>query len=320
MDGAPSAESVPDWTQLVVLMALGNGPDPTMRGIVVHTEPSPCDEGEPADFEVDGEPYRLRSEQLRVFKRGSLARRERLDGTPISIHGADTVWTWREGETAPIAHPARTMFFGGPDDALTRRRALEDWQGDDFTRPTGPAVPTTFLGRRAWQVDIAPPAHKLFPLTLAIDAATGLVLSQRNSGWRSATEWVELELDADLDDELFTWSGPTRPQHDHRAEHEREMAKRRDWLAQQGIRDVTVELPIDMWLNEWHDDGSFHATLQVAWHGSVVRRPNSDEPWDDNLNLPFRYEWSSGGWDWLVGTEDELTDQQLDRVKRSFSS
>lgn len=316
---ADPASAPPDWAHLVVLMAVGNGPDPTMRGVVEQTEPVPCDDGEPAEFHVQGEPYRIRSERLRVYRRGGLARRERLDGTPINIHGEDDAWIWQGADSTPIVLPARTVHYGGPDDALTRRRQLEDWQGDDFTRPTGPAVATAFLGRAAWQVEIAPPPHKLFPLTLVVDATTGLVLSQRNVGWRSATEWIELELGVDIPDELFTWTGPTRPPPDRHAEHAREMAMRREWLTRHGIGDITLELPVEIMLNEWQEDGSFHASLQVSRHGSLVRRPHSDAPWDDNLNWNFRYEWTSAGWDWIVATDDELSDEELDLLKRTLS-
>jgi hypothetical protein len=309
----------PDWPHLVVLMALGNGPDPQLRGVVRVAESLLADEGEPSDFEIEGAPYRVEEDRVRVFKSGALVRRETLDGRPISVHGRDTVWTWEPGHDAPVARPAATVHFSGPDQPLTTRRRLDEWSGDDFTKPAGPAVATSYLGRDAWQVEILPPPHKLFPLTLVVDAATGLVLSQRNDGWRSATEWVELEVGADVSDDLFSWDGPTRPAPDRAAERDREIAERRAWLDRQGVAtNLALETPVELMLHEWGNDGSFHASIYVSLNGSLLRRPHSDQPWQADLRWPHVHEWSSAGWDWLFGSAEELSPAVLDRLKRQL--
>ncbi len=112
-----------------------------------------------------------------MAKRGALVRRERLDGQPIAIFGQDTKWIWLDGDETFRLLSAALAIWGWDDQLLVQRRPLKRWEGDDFTHPTGPARLTTMLGRAAWTVELAPPSHKPFPLTLVVDAATGIVLA-----------------------------------------------------------------------------------------------------------------------------------------------
>jgi hypothetical protein len=41
---------------------------------------------------------------------------------------------------------------------------------------------------------------------MTVDAATGLVLSERNSAFTSVIEWTNLEVGVDLHDDRFTHS------------------------------------------------------------------------------------------------------------------
>src|SRR3954471_4854532 len=167
-------------------MALGDGPDPSMRGIVRTVEATYVEENEPADLEIPGQGrYQTRDGRVRIYKRGNLVRREHLDGRLLAIEGVEYLWVWKGDEEVPTAFPRDSAFWGWPDSPLTQRRGMDEWRDDDFTRPTGPPTETRFLGRDAWQVELGPPSHKPFPLTLIIDAATGLVLHQRNNGFRS---------------------------------------------------------------------------------------------------------------------------------------
>jgi hypothetical protein len=304
------------FAQLVALMAVGEGRDRSMRGVVRHREAEPVDDDEPADLEVPGDGrYRHQEEHIRVLMRGELARREQLDGRLLAIQGPETLWVWEEGEDEPTAFPRRTTAWGWPDSVLTQRRELDEWRGDDFTRPAAAPVSTTFLGRSAWQVELLPPPHKLFPLVLTVDAETGLVLSDRNEGFDSVTEWTELELDVDLSDELFEWDGPSHPPRDHRAEHDLEMARRARWLADQGVGQLELKLPVEVMLHENATDGSFQASLQADFHGSLARRRHSDEPWDLFMNWPHMHRWTDGGWDWWLGTPNGLDATRLHELK-----
>jgi hypothetical protein len=84
------------------------------------------------------------------------------------------------------------------------RRELDEWKGDDFTRPAAPPAARTFLERPAWEVILLPPDHKPHPVTMIVDAVTGLVLSQRNTAFTSAIEWTRLEVGVALQDDRFT--------------------------------------------------------------------------------------------------------------------
>ena len=77
------------WPALVALMALGDGPEPSLSGIVHVREVNPDQEHVDAELPGVG-PVRISEEQHRVFKRGRLVRRERLDGRPMAIFGEDT--------------------------------------------------------------------------------------------------------------------------------------------------------------------------------------------------------------------------------------
>jgi hypothetical protein len=176
------------WPALVVLMALGNGSDPSLSGVVHVRDVQPDDTQ--TDVVLPGVgPVRIEEGRHRVAKRGNLVRREHLDGRPMAIFGHDTKWIWLDGAELPTAFSS--AVWGWDDQLLVQRRPLSRWEGDDFTHPTGAVSPTTMLGRAAWSVELAPPAHKPFPLTLVVDAETGIVLQERNDGFGSVTEWVE---------------------------------------------------------------------------------------------------------------------------------
>lgn len=304
------------WPQLVALIALGNGAEPSLRGIAHARDVRPVEDDEPADLEIPGHGrYRTHEGSVRVFKRGDLVRRERLDGRPLAIQGADTLWIWEGSDTIPTAFPRRTTAWGWPDSPLTQRRGMDEWSGDDFTQPVAPATPTTFLGRDAWQVQLRPPPHKPFPLTLVVDALTGLVLQQRNDGFHSVTEWQELDFDVVLDDELFVWEGEAQPPPDRRAEHEADLVRRREWLQRNGIGPLSLPLPVELMLHEQSDDGSFHLSLHASMSGSLVRRRRSDEPWELTMNWPHMHRWSDDEWDWWLGTDEPLSEELLQLIR-----
>jgi hypothetical protein len=311
------ADSI-SWPALVVLMALGDGPEPSISGVVHVREVEPDD----AQTEVvlpDVGPVRIKENRHRVAKRGSLMRREHDDGRPMAIYGHETKWIWLEGAALPTAFQGAA--WGWDDQRVVQRRALASWEGDDFTHPTGPARATTFLGRAAWSVELAPPAHKPFPLTLVVDAETGIVLQERNDGFGSVTEWDEISFGSELPDELFVWTGDALEPSDGRAERERVMASRRDWLAARGIDALSWTVDAALSLHDWDDEtGEFEAGLHFHLTVAVVRRRRNDTDWDTRNNWPHEYRWSDDEWDWYLGASEELRDDEFRTFRAQLGS
>lgn len=315
-------DRVPSWTELVVLMVVGTGPDESMSGVVhvrdVRELSDPTDEEPDADLPGIG-PVAIRDSRHRVYKHGELERREKLDGKPFAIFGADTRWIWLDGADIPTAFPRATSSWGMDDYAVVERPTTQAFEGDDFARPRGPIEPTVFLGRPAWSVELAPPRHKPFPLTRIIDAQTGIVLQQRNDGFGSVCEWIEIAFGTQLPDTLFRWDGEVLAPPDREAEHEQEMARRRQWLADRGIGDIRLDVPVELGLALFEDDGAFHANVTVWLSGSLVRRRRSAQPWDTRCHYPHEYRWSDNDWDWYLGTHHgELTPEQLRSIRRQL--
>jgi hypothetical protein len=300
-------------------MAFGDGPEPPLSGIVHVREVEP--DQDHADAELAGVgPVRITDDQHRVAKRGPLVRRERLDGRPMAIFGEDTKWIWLDGADLPTVFRGLAIW-GWDDHLLVHRRPLKWWEGDDFTHPTGRVQATTMLGRAAWSVELAPPSHKPFPLTLVVDAETGIVLQERNDGFGSVKEWVEISFGAELSDDLFVWTGESLEHSDGRAEHDREMARRRAWLVAQGIGTPTLSVEPDFMPHVWDDaTGEFEATLHYNLAASVVRRRRSEAEWDTRNNWPHEYRWSDDEWDWYVGANAELRPHDLSALRAQLGS
>jgi hypothetical protein len=305
-----SGDETIGWPHLVLLMAVGDGPDPSLAGTIHIRNPSHvivADAAGSAEFE---------DFHMRVWKREELSRIETMDGQPTLIKGAETVWVWEEGQNLPIAMPRATSAWGSPWSGLLERRALASWDGNDFTKPTGPILATHFLDRTAWRVELAPPPHKPFALTLVVDSATGLVLQEHNAGFDSVSEWVELRFGEDLPTEMFVWAGQARSPTDQQAEQDGIMAARSAWLEQRGIGQLELTIGPDLRLNEWDDDsGAFQAAFHASMSGSLVRYPLADADPDLRQNWPFSYRWSDHSWNWFLGIDREILADELALVQ-----
>jgi hypothetical protein len=293
---------------LVGLMVLGSGEPDSVRGQI-----RSVGEGE--------------EQRLRLARRGGLSRVENLDGTVRRIDGADAMWfRGEQGEMVcrPHERGVHYVFAGSPIGGLDvggERPSWSRWDGTDFTRPTGPVTSTQFLGRAAYAVELAPPSHKPAPLQLVVDAATGLVLRSSNRHFGTVTEWTDVEIGAELADELFYWDGPAVPapsRAERDAEHEHDMAQRRRWLDARGIADLPIPLEPTLLLNQWDDDtGACHVTLETDGHGSLIRRPCSADRWTEAEHLGWQhvYRWSDERWDWCLAGDFVISDEQLSLLK-----
>jgi hypothetical protein len=292
--------------------------DPSIAGIVHVRDVQPDDTQTDVVLPGVGR-VRIEENRHRVAVRGDLVRREHLDGRPMAIFGHDTKWIWLDGAELPTAF--RSAAWGWDDQVLVHRRRLSRWQGDDFTRPTGAVRATTMLGRAAWMVELAPPAHKPFPVIFVVDAETGIVLQERNDGFGSVTEWVEISFGPELSDDLFVWTGDSLEPPDRSFERERAMASRRDWLAKRGIRDLSWTVDGAMSLREWDGaTGEFEAGVHFHLTVAVVRRRRSDADWDTRNNWPHEYRWSDDEWDWYVGANAGLSGDELRALRAQLGS
>lgn len=254
----------------------------------------------------------------RVWWDGVRLRVEEPDGSVNVIADAHTCWQWEQGSDVPIKGSRNELRLGVGGIELLERWTPEHFLGDDFTRPTGPVGATTYLGRLAWTVELAPPEHKPHPMQLVIDAATGMILQKRNDGFGFREEWLEFEVVERHDDALFRWDGPVRQRSprpdDGRAEHEREMAMRRDWFRTNvAPAPIAIEFEADVLVHGWEDDGSFEASLDRV--GGLARRPRSEDVWELHW-VEINYRWTTERWDWALQCYDgQLTERGLAKLK-----
>jgi hypothetical protein len=259
----------------------------------------------------------------RVWRSGRRVRLEHPDGRPSLIVGNERCWQFRGGDPVPVESPSSAVAYQGNGTQLLHRRDAGEFTGGDFTRPTGPVGRTSFLGRPAYTVELAPPAHKPFPIQLVVDAETGLVLQQRNDGFGSVDEWVEIAVGEQLDDQLFGWQGPSRAEADERAEHERQwqadLAERADWFeANVAPLPLRLELELSVHVHVHEADGSFEASIGESGLGALARRPASEQDWDLRWS-EVQHRWSEGGWDWALSFHDEQpTEAGLAALKQAL--
>ena len=314
------------WAELIVLMCLGPDDRPdTVRGVVRSRSTWEVDDDAELDsargqtetrHPVLGRMF-VQESTARVARHGERVRLERPDGSTAVIFGADTIWTFGD-DAEPTAYPRATNSFGFAGQDVVRRPSLGRWDGTDFTTLRGPIEAVELLGREAWSFELAPPAHKPYPLQMIVDAESGVVLRQANRDFGSEMVWESIEIGVDLPESLFGWDGPTREpvRRDATAEHEREMAERRAWLDARGITAVPLAIEPKLLLHEWDDAGAFVASVELAARGSLVRRPRSDDPWEVDLSpAAHRYRWSDDRWDWHLAVDVAVDAEQLALLK-----
>jgi len=306
------ADHVPSWPELILLMCFGESEERPFTGVVeVDDRYEDEDTGE-------GAPRRL----LRVHKSGPRYRVETLDGELVHIQGADRGWTFHPGSDTPGLIKIDDEYTGHSYDYAIARPNPTRWRGNDFTTPTGPAVSTTYLGRAAWQVEIAPPPHKPVSITLVIDAATGMQLRWGSDEFGDVFRWTDIDHGVELADDLFTWDGPFHFAYsdpddlpdDIQEMVERGDAERREKVAALQLPDISVRLSASPEVFNVGDDGSFHAMFDLSGYLVVERRPHSTGAWEDDD--PRGYEmWTDGPWDWRMRLSDEIDPEQLDAIR-----
>ncbi len=317
------------WVQLLTLLV--HGPDPTVRGTIgcwdgdrqravgwTGYQP-PVFPGVGLATGTDG------GTALRAWRDGRRVRLERSDGRPHLIVGSWSCWIFSEDDELPVESSVGTVQYEFGGTALLARRRAEDFLGDDFTRPTGPVTATTFLGRPAWAVELAPPPHKPYPLKWVVDAETGLLLQQRNDGFGFREEWTEFVVGERLPDELFHWDGPSRSAADQQAarlaEHEADLRRRSAWFSEQvAPLPLRLEVACPVLVHDFDaETGTFQASLGHL--GMLARRPvGTPGDWPLGWDEPGQ-RWRDERWEWAVRLyRDELTEAGLAELRRQLGS
>ena len=319
---AYSGEPTPVFAGFASAMNAAPGAEPPEPPDPGAEPPEPPDPGaeppEPPD-PADQEPV-----LTRVWRSGRRVRLERPDGRPSLIVGDERCWQFRGDDPVPVESPNRAVIYQGNGTQLLHRRVAGEYTGDDFTRPTGPVGETTFLGRPAYTVELAPPAHKPFPIQVVVDRETGLVLQQRVDEAGSVDEWIEFVVGEEADERLFHWDGPTRSEADERAEQEREwqadLAQRVEWFrANVAALPLRLELDLSVLVHAYEPDGSFEASIGESHLGSLARRPSSEADWQLGWS-EVQHRWSENGWDWALSIHDaQLTEAGLASLKHALS-
>lgn len=322
------------WVGLLTLMAHAPDPEPAVRGRIRSVDGRDDSRGHVGWAATAGEPRPVFASVrppghdglVRVWRDGARLRIEEPDGTPRLIVGAEQCWQFRPGQAMPVVAPARAVTYFDGAHLLTRRSA-DSFAGEDFTRPTGPIGSTTFLGRLAWTVELAPPAHKPYPLQLVVDAETGLVLQQRNDGLGSVDEWVELVVGEPLPASLFGWDGPSRSAEQERArmqaQNRADTSRRSAWFAAHVARlPLRAELGLDVNVHDYDETtGAFQASLGHGHVGLLARRPLTESgSWELGW-AEVQHRWSDDRWEWaLTLHRDEITPAGLRSLREQLAS
>lgn len=326
--------TTPTWPELIILMCFGETEETPFTGIVEVEDRYGfgAADGAAGDLDVDDMEVDL-PQTVRVHKSGHRYRVETLDGEVLYIKGADRAWRFTPGADAPGMVDfveGEEMEFGSYGYAVERPDPTR-WRGNNFTRPAGPMRPTTYLGRDAWEIEIAPPPHKPVPITLVIDATTGMQLRWGSDRFGDVFRWIHVEHGVYLADDLFTWDGPafllysddySGMSDDMREEFERADAERAAKAAALRLPDVRARVAgtMDVWGVE--DDGSFHASIDFEAFVILDRRPHQDADWDDehdDTDGRTRHEWSDGTWDWRLTVPPGIDDAEAAEIRRQLS-
>jgi hypothetical protein len=240
-----------------------------------------------------------------VWRHGHRLRLEEPEGQVNLIVGDDHIWQYDAQRRLHVQMSRRTVHYAVSGTQLLERRPLSEYAGNDFTQPAGEVTTSTFLGRPAWTVELAPPAHKPHPVQLVVDAQTGIVLQQRNDGPGTTDEWVEFVVDQGVDPSLFTWAGPVvtagELQAVQQAGQAADLERRSEWF-RSTVTSAPLRLEFDVppLVHVHAEDGSFEASLGLdAGFGSLARRPRSDEPCELHGHS-FDHRWSTPRWDWAL--------------------
>ena len=295
-----------------IQLALMSPPPTPIRGTIVSREPeSKHFAGATVDHEVRESAATASEHTVHVWRDGARLRVESNDGEPLYFCDGVHSWTPRS-DRGWLVSPASPHGYHGPGRQILTVRGPAEWSDDDFTRPTdSPITVGEYLGRTAWNVELAPPPGKPAAMQLVVDAETGAILQGRNDHFASHTSFTEFALDESRDDDFYRWQGPAQTQEEFRAELRREDARRREreaqWFADNVTPDpITISVPVTLAPEHVrHLDGD---AIVFGLNGGaagivlvVARRPRSSSAWVHPGGTRHARFWSTDLHDWAVG-------------------
>lgn len=310
------------WTE--VLAALTDGPDLALRGTILEF-------GDPAKDDrvlFAGEGPRIVARPgngCRVWRDGGRLRIELPDGRPLFI--TDGVQAWQfiaDDAQRPRTDALDRVRFLGLNQYLVRRRNTDELYGEELTHPRGAVAEAEVAGRRCWTVELAPPAGKAGSLRVWVDIESGYILRFRSEPSGQESQYVDLSVGEQLDDELFTWGGPVlTPEEYEQLLRERRQVREQEqleWFAETiSPSPITARAQVNFsptWVPFLNSDtGAFDAS---GHRTMLARRPRSSGGWLPPWGM-VHYVWSTPQWDWAAAVFDaELDNEAIDELQQQL--
>ncbi|AYJ48024.1 DUF6924 domain-containing protein [Rhodococcus sp. P1Y] len=256
-------------------------------------------------------------------------RYENDSGEPTFIENPENRWSRAEdGVMIHAVKSPHTMYavMGSTPSLLLRAYHAfppPTGHGLDQQRFVDPVVTgqVTVRGRTGWEVT-GRDQHSGEAIAYVFDAELGVALR-----WQHGDDWMELEnpvLDEVFADDLFTWTGPSRPEADEMAKHYREHEEKQRALAAIP-QAVPTWLPTEIVASPMSGDPRT-SELSLSIHGqtphftlrrwlNAIGEPTLEFP---NDGTPERYRQEVGDWTYEIRSYQEIDQADCVRIVESI--
>lgn len=216
-----------------------------------------------------------------------------------------------------------TFAYKSPDECTTlddagrlsqrhdvRHTLRSSFQRGDYCIAAGPVSQVEHDGRRAWKVELIPPAHKQGLLALTVDDATGLLVKKANKTAGVVAELCDLVVDGPVDDAVFE---PQR-QRDGQAADEAALYA----LAHRRPVPTPRWFP---WRRGWGDGPDLRVIEAERGTGSVGRAPAGHQaPVSEWIDQPHVHRLDHRGWSLAVSSEVPMSPEDARRVVEQITN
>jgi hypothetical protein len=250
------------------------------------------------------------------FSPKSLWRIERADGVVMQVQSPDRTFLRADDEMQLQAPNTWTMWGGGHASQIVRAYQIWGIDDDHVDGPVNEPQQVEIGGRTGWQVQFTDRSGA--PLVAVIDDETGLVLRLEMTSSAVTMELIDFELDADIAPEAFEWDGPYTEQADRVAD---EQQRRRD------LTEIPLPIPA-FWPGGLQaqvlDGDPATGAVMVELHSSAGQlarwplRAKRPDQLDYESGHRHVFRWKDEQWNWVLRTSQELSTEELERVKASI--